>query len=151
MQWLTESPGLWIMLCLALYGLACAVELGVRLVRRAGRGDPVTRNLVVLVRNQEEQVEGFVRQLAALLEGHGAHRLECFLLDMASTDQTPAILERLVRQELHMHLVRLPPAQTARALDAILMLCREGVLLLVDLQAPAVGERRLQRLETYWE
>jgi len=153
MAWLLEFPGLWITLSLALYGLACAVEHFVMLVRRwtrAGLKKGAVLRLVVLIRNQEEQVEGFVRELRNLLHWRAGPRWECVLVDLASTDQTTSILERLVREEVHMHLVRLPTARAGQALEAVLMLSQGGVCLLADLQAPAAGRQVLARLQEYW-
>lgn len=154
MAWLTESPGLWIVLGLACYGLACAVGHGAWLIRRLGRSvghrNAVPLSLVVLVRNQQDQVEGFVRELSARLSRRAASDWMCFLVDLASTDETPAILERLKRDQEHIRVIRLPPPRAAQALDTLLMLSQGGVLLLADLQAPASARKVLQRLEQYW-
>ncbi|HEY8347518.1 MAG TPA: glycosyltransferase [Symbiobacteriaceae bacterium] len=154
MAWPMESPGLWIVLSLALYGLACAVEQGVRLLRRLVRslrdGAAAPLTLVVLVRNQQDQVEGFVRELSARLSRRAASDWVCFLVDLASTDETPAILERLERDREHIRVIHLPRSRLAQALDTVLMLGPEGVLLLADLQAPAPARKVLQRLEKYW-
>jgi|GEM_PF-2967279 len=154
MAWLLEFPGLWITLSLALYGLACAVEHLVTLVRRWARAElrkePALR-LVVLVRNQEEQVEWFVRELKNLLHWRAGSGWECVLVDLASTDDTASILERLVREEVHMHLVRLPTAHAGQALEAVLMMSSDGVCLLADMQPPAVGRKVLNRLRDFWQ
>lgn len=150
MEWLLEFPGLWITLSLALYGLVCAVEHFVTLLRRWSRKGKAALRLVVLIRNQEEQVEGFVRELRNLLLWRAGSGWECVLVDLASTDQTARILERMVREEVHMHLVRMPTAHAGQALEAVLMLSQDGVCLLADLQPPATGRNVLTRLQEFW-
>lgn len=156
MIWLMDVPGLWILLILAFYGLVCAANQGVRVFRRrpgfmaAENAAPL--NLVVLVRNQAEQVEGFVRNLQNLRPwARAGVEWECFLVDVDSTDETPLILERLAREEVHIHFVHLPAAQANQVLDAVLMLSRGGVCLLADFQAPASGRALLHRLENHWK
>jgi hypothetical protein len=153
MQWLAEFPGVWVLLALALYGLVNAIFQGYRLYRwgvRPGARYPLS--LLVLVRNQEQQIEGFVRSLSALVRGRSAMlgRCELLLVDLASADDTPLILERLVQQDSYLRLVRLPAETPAIWLESALFLCRSSVTILVDLRGKVDATAVLGSLSRFW-
>ncbi|HEY3368926.1 MAG TPA: hypothetical protein VGK74_28040 [Symbiobacteriaceae bacterium] len=111
MRWLSDFPT-WLLWALALYGLVNAAGASERLFRRLFRPAvlPVL-SLMVLVQNQESQVEGFVRALTGMLRQapRAAWRCELILLDVASTDGTGPILERLARRDPAIRVVRVRP------------------------------------------
>lgn len=150
MQWLTGSAGDWVLLALALYGLASAIDYGVDFLRALRRKEAaVPLGLLVLTRNQEDQIEGFVRDLLALVRRDGS-ACELLLVDLASTDGTPAILERLAREE-RIRLVRLPSDETGPAYEAAQFLCSGKVSMVVDLRGKVDAPALLHTLQSVWK
>ncbi|HWI65842.1 MAG TPA: glycosyltransferase [Symbiobacteriaceae bacterium] len=150
MQWLSGSAGDWVLLALALYGLASALEHGADLLRAFHKkGQPVRLSLLVLTRNQEEQIEGFVRDLLALISRDGTV-CELVLADLASTDGTPAILERLAREE-RVRLMRLPSDEPGPALEAAHFLCTGKVAMVVDMRGKVDAPALLHTLQSVWK
>lgn len=153
MHWLGEFPGVWLLLALALYGLASAMTQGYRLIRWGIRpNDRHEISLLVLVQNQEHQIEGFVRSLVAHVRGRPALLLggELLLVDLASLDQTPLILERLAREDPQLRLVRLPESAPAAALESALFLCRGRVALMLDLRGKVDAAHVLHIVSSLW-
>ncbi|MGE5672741.1 MAG: hypothetical protein ACM3XM_02485 [Mycobacterium leprae] len=99
---------------LALYGLVCLVWEISRFLRL--RAAPVL-SLLLLVHNQEQQVEGFLRSLLGLLRNSSGLSRDCRLLvvDLASTDQTGSILARLAQADPAIRFLRLAPEEMAEA------------------------------------
>ncbi|HWI52384.1 MAG TPA: glycosyltransferase, partial [Symbiobacteriaceae bacterium] len=133
MQWLTGSAGDWVLLALALYGLASAIDHIAELLRSFRlKGKKASVSLLVLTRNQEQQIEGFVRDLLAMVRRDG-NLCELVLVDLASTDDTPEILERLADEE-PLRVMRLPSDEPGAAYEAAHFLCRGKVSMVVDLR-----------------
>lgn len=150
MQWLSGSAGDWVLLALALYGLASAIEHGADLLRSLRpKAEAPPLGLLILTRNQEEHVEGFVRDLMALVR---REKLPCELLlvDLNSTDGTPAILERLAREE-HIRLMKLPSEEPGPAYEAAHFLCSGKVAMVVDLRGRVDAPSLLQTLQVLWK
>lgn len=115
---------------LAGYGLVIAVWQLARLVRRqlAPSVSPPSFSVLVLVRDQEHLIEGFLRTLAGQIRtGHGD---ELLVMDMGSRDDTPAIVERLARSPGVIRLVRVPLGEPP------LLRLPGRLAILVDLQGP---------------
>lgn len=150
MQWLTGSTGDWVVLALALYGLASAIEHVADLARSFRmKGTPTPISLLVLTRNQEEQIEGFVRDLMALVRRDGTP-CELLLVDLASTDGTPAILERMAREE-RLRLMRLSSDEPGPAYEAAHFLCTGKVTMVVDLRGKVDAPALLHTLQSVWK
>jgi hypothetical protein len=153
MHSLGEFPGVWLLLAFALYGLAGAMAQGYRLFRWGIR--PHARHgisLLVLVQNQEQQIEGFVRSLIAHVRGRSTLSVhgELLLVDLASVDETPLILERLVRQDPQLRLVRLPDGAPPPVLESALFLCSGRVALMIDLRGKVDAAQVLHIFSTIW-
>lgn len=151
MQWLTGSTGDWVLLALALYGLTSAIEHSaefLRALRLKGRPTPVL-SLLVLTRNQEEQVEGFIRDLLTLVRREKTP-YELVLVDLNSSDGTPAILERLADDE-HVRLMKLPSDEPGAAYEAAHFLCTGKVSMVVDLRGRVDAPAVLQTLQSVWK
>ncbi|HYF93339.1 MAG TPA: glycosyltransferase [Symbiobacteriaceae bacterium] len=150
MQWLTGSAGDWVLLALALYGLASAIEHAVELLRSLRhKGKTASVSLLVLTRNQEEQIEGFVRDLLALV-GRDGSLCELVLVDLASTDDTPAILDRLATEE-RVRVMRLPSDEPGPAYEAAHFLCAGKLSMVVDLRGKVDAPELLQTLQSVWK
>jgi hypothetical protein len=151
MQWLTGSTGDWVLLALALYGLTSAIEHSaefLRALRLKGRPTPIL-SLLVLTRNQEDQVEGFIRDLLTLVRREKTP-YELVLVDLNSTDSTPAILERLADAE-HVRLMKLPSDEPGPAYEAAHFLCAGKVSMVVDLRGRVDAPALLQTLHSVWK
>jgi hypothetical protein len=138
----------WPVLALALLGLGLVVH-GLRrlLVRRpAGSGrTAVLASLLVVARNSQDVIEGVLRDLIARYgwwpeTGPG---FEVVVVDVGSTDDTPAILRRLVRSAAgFIQVVRLEDWTYGvergpdDALTVGLPLCRGRTIRVIDLDRP---------------
>lgn len=87
-----SGTGVW--LIPLVLGLGAAAALWLVRLRRQGRNGARLRFLV-LVKDREAVVEGFIRELFRLLATNP--RVEVAVVDRGSSDATPAILERLAR------------------------------------------------------
>lgn len=150
MQWLTGTPGDWVILALALYGLASALEYAIGQIRvfLRGRRAGAPISLLVLTRNQEEQIEAFLRQLLPLLRREEPGEL--LFVDLASTDGTVAILERFARDE-HIRLVQLPSSEPSEAYEAASFLSPGRVAVVVDLRGKIDAPAVLHTIESVWK
>ncbi len=152
--WADATPGAWVLLALALYGLAALLlDLAGMLRRLLLTNSEVTLSILVLVHNQEHQIEGIVRTLAQRdrREALAAGQWELILVDLESTDDTPIILERLARQFEHLRVVSLPTERAPTACEAALFLCRSPVTLLVDMRHAVDGDRLRKPLAHIWK
>ncbi len=143
-----------VLLALALYGFVSAGMVLFRLVRRLTTRDPVGPvSLLVLVQNQAEHIEAFLRTAAGMMRERpprGCRPGELLVVDLASIDQTPAILERLSRQEPALRLVRIPAERVAEALETSFFLCRGTVAVMVDMRGKVDPRALLRTLTTIW-
>ena len=147
MEWLTSSPGLWVLLALALFGLCSAIGVVIRWIRAAyDRATPLS--FLVLTRNQEHQIEGFIRAVLSGLRG-SPRKCELVLVDLASTDSTPYILERLARKE-QIGLVRLKSQEPGEAFTMAHFLAQGRVAIVIDLRGPADAPTVLRTLREIW-
>lgn len=154
MQWLTGSSGVWLLLALALYGLACALTEAQQLLRRMlRRENAASLTLLVLMQNQAQEAEGVVR---ALLDLVGRSPLsdgefDLLLVDLGSTDETPAILERLAQKAEHIRTVQLPSDQPANIYEIARSLCHTDLVILADLRGRTAHPSVLHTLQRIWE
>lgn len=152
MDWITRSPGIWLLLGLAWFGLVCAIGFGVRWLRMLGRGETAgPLSFLVLTRNQEHQIESFLRALLSTLR-HSPRASGCcevVLVDLASTDATPYILERLARSE-SLRLVRLSSDQLASGLEVAQFLSRGRLSTVIDLRGEVDAPSLLRTLQSIW-
>ncbi|HYG59204.1 MAG TPA: glycosyltransferase family A protein [Symbiobacteriaceae bacterium] len=147
MEWLSGSPGSWFWLALALYGLYAAAGAVGRWVQTAsGKASPLS--FVVLTRNQEHQIEGFLRSMLSGLRA-SPRRCELVLVDLGSTDATPYILERLVRNE-RVGLIRLETQEPGEALTVAHFLSQGHVAVVVDMRGQARASSVLETLRAIW-
>lgn len=126
--------------CLALYGLFILLSA---VWRRAREGTVVSYrvpavSLLLLVRNKERIIEGLIRYLLSAVIWGDSRRPECeiVVIDEASSDATPEILERLVRRYGILHLIRMDrlSAASKSAADVGLFLCRSKYTLVCNLE-----------------
>lgn len=128
MSWLLEA----VVAILAAYGVFIVLQGLWRLaVPRRPLGRPAL-SVIVVVRNQERQVEGLIRELLA---GQGAAGLvgDIVIVDLGSSDNTPAILQRLGRRHAQLQSLLFsagtPPDE---AVAAAVRQCRSPVQLCLD-------------------
>ena len=139
----------WIVLILAAWGLVGLLDLlvtwiwGLRPQREAGL------TMLVLVQNEADQVEGFLRTLLSLV-GNGRPSTRVVVVDVASTDETAAVLERMERHERRLSVVHLPPEQASRACETAIFLCDTPVKVIVDLRGRVDREALLRQIATLW-
>lgn len=87
--------------------------------------------VVLLVQNGERQVEGVVRALVAQRDRHRAPG-PILVWDLASTDETGAILARLQRQFTGLQVAQAPAPTLAEAIPP----AESPLVMLVDLRQP---------------
>lgn len=128
----------WGVYALALYG---ALAMAFRILR-LGRGfwerltPPTAISFLVIARNQEHQIEGVLRSLAALLRSHRTdYRCELVVVDKCSTDETPRIAERLAREFPELRLVRMGEnlCNGSSASEIGMFACHSRVVVCLDL------------------
>lgn len=127
----------WIILALALYGVMEFLQHAARTLRRWRKPQRLPMSIIILLHNQEEQVEALVRNLCSSIGQIGAigeWAEEILLVDVESTDQTPAIVDCLIREHQNLRTVRLPRSQGLSACDTALFLCRGPMALVIDLR-----------------
>jgi len=139
--------------CLALYGLFVLLSAVWRRVRdgtELSYQAPAV-SLLLLVKNKERVIEGLVRCLLSTVYWNDSCRPECeiVVVDAASSDATPEILERLVRKYGILRLVRMDrmSASGKSAAEVGLFLCRSKYTLVCDLEG-AVDLNRFRETVT---
>ncbi len=137
--------GLWfgaIVTFMAAYGLATLAAGWWHWARRRGQDRKIRPfvSLLLLVRDQEDVVEGVVRELLgiAYLSRPGLTNYELVAVDDGSSDGSGEILERLARGCQRIKVVRLdrPRGSAESAAQVGLFLCRSRVVILLDLRGP---------------
>lgn len=117
---------------LAFYGaVAASVHLWLFLRALAQPRAEAVLSILVIVQDQEQQIEGLIRTLAARAPSYPAAgtAAEVVVVDAGSHDHTPLIVERLCRIYNGLRYIR---AGTRNPWEAGLQLCAGGVALLVD-------------------
>lgn len=151
MGWLTGSPGVWLLLALAIYGLISVIGLVIRRVEAGVASGNHGISLLVLIQNQEEQIEGFLRPLTKRLLARPSPKVgELILVDLASTDGTALILERLACEEPGLRVVQFSVDQSVTACESALFLCRNSVAMLIDLRGRVNTGAILHELAHIW-
>ena len=120
------------------YGALCALWQAVSLVRRLPLREraAVPVSLLIFVRDQEQLIEGFLRTIAGQTRGACE---EVVVVDTGSSDDTPAIVERLGRRLGGIRLVRAPGMPTS-------VLPQGWAAVAVDLEGPVAVRPVLIRL-----
>lgn len=119
-----------VLLSLAIYGAWCFVQdlwkwwLEPKLVPRP------TCSFLIVVKNLDGDIEDLLRYLARAIE-YAEVDWDIVVVDVSSSDFTPAILERLVRDSEIIRVVVLPAGQ--RAIGEAIPLCRGKVVHVLDL------------------
>jgi hypothetical protein len=118
-----------ILLSLALYGLWHVVRDVWEAYHIHRVNDPMSVSLLLIVRNTEQQIEGMIRYL---LQEVAADSFWCELVivDYASDDITPAILDRLAIDFPQLKVIHLAPA--ARAVADGMAFCQGEVVYVLD-------------------
>lgn len=132
MLWAGNDMAMLCLLLLSIYGLwALFVGLRRKFCQRQGQGKPFI-SILVIARNDEARIEGVVRWLLGLdyVNACGDPNFEVVAVSGGSKDQTPAILERLAREQVR--LVTKSVAWT-QAYEEGLTLCQGEVVCLLDL------------------
>ena len=122
---------------LAAYGLWVLVLTLWRKVSKRQRSRKPFISILIVARNDEVRIEGIVRWLLSLdyVNENGCPNLEIVAISGGSQDQTPAILERLSREEPRLVTKSVSVPQ---AYEEGLALCRGDVICLLDLSKQAV-------------
>jgi len=144
----------WVILALAVYGLAAAITQMTRLIRpwaRAGEFASVT--FIVLIRNQADLIEGVVRQLISHCATHegSAVNTDLILVDLASTDDTRPILNRLQQRYPHVKLIELPAEHAESACDTAMFLARGPIAVVLDLRYGVKEDALNNSLNVIWK
>lgn len=139
----------WVLLALAFYGLVAGLAQAARLLHRlGGAGRPAPLSIIVLIRNQEQVIEGVVRRLVS----HAAARpTDLILVDLASTDDTGPILDRLHQQYPSLRLIQLPADHAGKACDTAMFLVRGPLSFVLDLRYRVAEEKLSQTLARFWK
>jgi len=143
----------WVILALALYGVVELLRNTARALQRLRKPRSLHMSIVVLLHNQEEQVEALVRGLHSSGNQTGAMMEwvdEILLVDLESTDQTPAIIDRLINTHPNLRSVRLPRSQGLSACDTALFLCRGPMAFVIDLRQGGTSKEVLDALKVNW-
>lgn len=131
-----------IFILLAGYGALALVLHMTRLVRRA-LVRPATGSsplsVVVLVRDQEQLIEGFLRTLTGMMSTSSG---EVIVMDTGSSDDTLRIVERLARRPGCLRLLRRAVPMWLHELS-----CQTRVAVLVDLQGAVAVRQVLDTVE----
>jgi len=150
--------GFWCVL--ALTGLFSLLGLRLLLARPAASPLPLTDadlaaaprvSLLVAAKNEEAVIGRLVRRLCSL--DYPGDRYEVWIVDDASTDATPAILERLAANYPQLHIVRRPPGATggkSGALNQVLPHVRGEIVGVFDADA-TVSADLLRRIAPYFD
>jgi hypothetical protein len=149
MTWLTGPTGIWVLLALAGYGLVSILGVVARWAQSLLHpGGPAGFSLAIITRNQEHQIEGFLREVLDLLRQprRSVGTWEVLLIDLGSTDATPSIAERLAR-EGHIRLLKLASVEPAVAYEMAHFLSEGKVSLLVDLRGKVDAPSVISRLQ----
>lgn len=107
-----KTAAVWGVMAMATFGVLGAIALLCERFRRLRHPPDVA--YLLLVRNQEDRVEGVVRSLAWAADG------DLLLADLGSVDDSPAILERLVREYPSAWFCRFGAGGLSEAVDAAL-------------------------------
>lgn len=118
-----------VLLSFALYGVWHIIKDIWRACLAARRSNPVRTSLLLIVRNCEQEIEGMIRYLLheATLDPFWC---ELVVVDCASDDITPFILERLADKRPDIKVVRLP--EGARPSVEGLNFCHGEVVYVLD-------------------
>ncbi len=128
----------WVVYGLAVLG-ACAL-LGVlrRSLRRtlARTGPRVVSSLLIVAHNKERVIDGLVRGLAAIGDGSGGSGHEVVIVEDRSDDQTPAIVDRLVRLYGNVRAVHTSDlgAKGGSAVEVGMFMCSSPIVLYLNLE-----------------
>ncbi|MDR3560104.1 MAG: glycosyltransferase [Negativicutes bacterium] len=130
-----------VLVSLALYGLWHLLRDLWAACFAAGLAQLLRASLLLVVRNNEEEIEGIVRALLSEMSEEGFW-VELVIVDHASEDITPAIIDRLADYYPQIKAVHLPAA--ARPAVEGIAFCRGEMVCLLDL----TGRLRSEDLAT---
>jgi hypothetical protein len=153
MAWLTGSSGIWLLLALAVYGLATILGVAVRWARSLQpRASAAGISLAVITQNQEHQIEGFIRDVMELLRQprRPFGSWEVLVIDLGSTDATPTIAERLA-QDGHIRVLKLDSVEPAAAYEMAHFLAEGRISLIVDLRGNVLAPAVISSLQAIWQ
>lgn len=118
-----------ILLSLALFGLWHIVRDLWGAYRVQHFEEPLNASLLIIVRNNEQHIEGMIRYLLQEISAD-PFWFELVIVDYASDDITPAILDRLAADFSQIRVVHLSPA--ARAVADGMTFCQGEVVFVLD-------------------
>ncbi|MGI6604007.1 MAG: glycosyltransferase [Firmicutes bacterium] len=142
MLWAGNDLSRYALILLAVYGLLAlsgAVRRAV-LRRHQSQEEKPFVSILVIARDDEYRIEGVLRWLLSLnyLDHLGRPNYELVAVSAGSNDQTPAIVERLARENVL--LKALAVAKGEPAYEQGLALCQGEVVCLLDLGKQALRE-----------
>jgi hypothetical protein len=129
-----ETAAIWGVMAMATFGALGAIATVFERVRSLRHPPDVA--YLLLVQNQEQRVEGVVRSLAWATDG------DLLLADLGSVDDSPAILERLVREYPWAWFCRFGAAGRVEAVDAALRATAAHRVVIIELtdRSPEKGK-----------
>jgi cellulose synthase/poly-beta-1,6-N-acetylglucosamine synthase-like glycosyltransferase len=144
----------WLLLALAGFGLLVLIARVGRWLwsprHRAVRAPALS--LLVVVRNKESLIEGLVRGLLACCQRNaGTATSEVVVVDNRSTDETPAILERLTRSYPNLRAVRMADLRSGvdSAVEVGMFMCSGPVVLLLNAEGQVHARTLLEAAEYF--
>jgi len=130
---LWKDLAVWGAMAVGVYGAICAAAHLIILIRSFQR-PPGLVTYLVLVKDQADQVEGVVRSLAAE-EGS-----ELLLVDLGSTDESLAILQRLALDLDQARLVQADHRERKAVIASAMATAQTPLVVMVDLSKVVTGK-----------
>ncbi len=138
----------WIVYLLAALGTVTLLGLVCRFLKRylvRGTGRSFV-SILVVARNKERVIEGLLRGLATLGDGPGHPGHEVVVVDNHSEDQTPMIIDRLVRFYGNVRAVHMADlgARGGSAFEVGLFMCSSPIVVFLNLETQVHPRMLLQ-------
>ncbi|MDN5347773.1 MAG: hypothetical protein PWP65_1337 [Clostridia bacterium] len=117
-----------------LLSLAIALFLSFSALRRAGNREPIAPCLLLLVKDQADQIEGLLRDFWVWAHFRG-RPVETVMVDAGSRDETPVILQKLALYDPALTVVRELPGEEVNVRRLIGEYSSRGRLVFLDIRA----------------
>lgn len=118
--------------------------------RKTDNRGPVA-SVLLLVRNQAAIIEGFLRDAWRIVAGSGGDGLDVVVVDDASTDETPRILEQMARSLPAVKIAFWRPSSAGgSALELGYFLCKNRTIVVLHLKEADKAKELLRTLERFF-